>query len=170
MAATYEAIATVTVGSGGAANIEFTSIAADWTDLVIKYSLRSDQNNDYGYALLTVNSSGSNYSARILYADSNSAGSTTSLGGAGNLTVGNNSTANTFSNGEAYLPNYASSNNKSMSFDAVTEKNASTNVGLYLTASLWSDTTAITSVKLALNGAGNFVQYSTATLYGISNS
>jgi hypothetical protein len=36
MATTYEAIATVEVGSGGAANIEFTSIPATYTDLVIK--------------------------------------------------------------------------------------------------------------------------------------
>jgi hypothetical protein len=37
MATTYEAIATVTtVGSGGAANIEFTSIPATYTDLVVK--------------------------------------------------------------------------------------------------------------------------------------
>jgi hypothetical protein len=34
MATTYEIIASVTVGSGGAANIEFTSIPATYTDLV----------------------------------------------------------------------------------------------------------------------------------------
>jgi hypothetical protein len=33
MATTYEIIASVTVGSGGAADIEFTSIPATYTDL-----------------------------------------------------------------------------------------------------------------------------------------
>ena len=36
MANTYVAIATVTVGSGGAASIDFTSIPATYTDLVVK--------------------------------------------------------------------------------------------------------------------------------------
>jgi hypothetical protein len=39
MANTYEAIATVTVGSGGAANIEFTSIPGTYTDLINKILL-----------------------------------------------------------------------------------------------------------------------------------
>jgi hypothetical protein len=41
MANTYEAIATVEVGSGGAATIEFTSIPATYTDLVVKVSARN---------------------------------------------------------------------------------------------------------------------------------
>jgi hypothetical protein len=39
MANTYEAIATVEVGSGGTANIEFTSIPATFTDLIVKAKL-----------------------------------------------------------------------------------------------------------------------------------
>jgi hypothetical protein len=39
MATTYEIIASVTVGSGGAADIEFTSIPATYTDLVVNYAL-----------------------------------------------------------------------------------------------------------------------------------
>ena len=40
MALTYTALASVTVGSGGAANIEFTSIPGTYTDLVMLVSLR----------------------------------------------------------------------------------------------------------------------------------
>ena len=40
MANTYEAIATVEVGSGGAANIELTSIPATYTDLSLFISTR----------------------------------------------------------------------------------------------------------------------------------
>jgi len=43
MATTYEAIATVTVGSGGAATFGFTSIPATYTDLLVVASLRSDR-------------------------------------------------------------------------------------------------------------------------------
>ena len=40
MATTYTLISSVTVGSGGAASIEFTSIPADYTDLLLKVSMR----------------------------------------------------------------------------------------------------------------------------------
>jgi hypothetical protein len=50
----------------------------------------------------------------------------------------------------------------------VTEDNA-TLAWAYLSAALWSNSAAITSVKLIPN-AGTFVQYSTATLYGINKS
>jgi hypothetical protein len=40
MATTYEAIATVEVGSGGAADIEFTSIPGTYTDLLVCLSKR----------------------------------------------------------------------------------------------------------------------------------
>ena len=174
MATTYEAIATVTVGSGGAANIDFTSIPATYTDLLIKSSLRSDQAVDYNYAYMRINGvTTSLYSYKGVYADSNttgSYGSASALYFEGNLTVGANSTASTFSNGEVYFPNYTSSTNKSFSADAVTEKNASTNVGLYLSAGLFTTSSAITSILIFASGSLKFAQYSTATLYGIKNS
>jgi hypothetical protein len=46
MANTYEAIATVEVGSGGAADIEFTSIPGTYTDLVLKLSARGTRSFD----------------------------------------------------------------------------------------------------------------------------
>ena len=44
MATTYTLISSVTVGSGGAASIEFTSIPSTYTDLVLKLSARSSRN------------------------------------------------------------------------------------------------------------------------------
>ena len=41
MANTFEQITTVTVGSGGASSIDFTSIPQTYTDLVIKTSARN---------------------------------------------------------------------------------------------------------------------------------
>jgi hypothetical protein len=79
-----------------------------------------------------------------------------------------NATASTFGNFEIYLPNYAGSNNKSVSSDSVAENNA-TEAYTNLRALLWSSTAAINAIKFTL-GAGNFAQYSTATLYGISNA
>jgi hypothetical protein len=64
------------------------------------------------------------------------------------------------------FPNYRSSNFKSFSADGANEDN---NASIYegLTTGLWSQTAAITSLTI---GGNNFAQYSTFTLYGISNA
>jgi hypothetical protein len=76
MATTYEAIATVTVGSGGAADITFSSIPATYTDLVVKTSLRNADPTDQRWNVkITFNGNGSNYSERLLFGAGSSAGS-----------------------------------------------------------------------------------------------
>ena len=82
---------------------------------------------------------------------------------------GGNATASTFGNTMLYIPNYTSSNNKSSSSDGVAETNA-TNVNMAMIANLWSNTAAITSIKLTPATGATLQQYSTATLYGIKNS
>ena len=169
MAFTYKAIATVTVGSGGASNIEFTSIPGTYTDLVIKYSARCDQSGVAPtFTNITFNSNTSSYTYRRIYGDGSSA--TSSSGSAQYIDniAGTGATASTFTNVETYIPNYAGSNNKSYSTDVALENNGTTaHTALY--AGLWSNTAAITSVKLS-PATGNYVQYTTATLYGIKNS
>jgi hypothetical protein len=171
MATTYVAIATVTVGSGGAADIEFTSIPATYTDLVVKASVRDDVASSRGAFYMTFNgSSASNYSWKELRdvdgAVSSTSGSAAAYIDAGR-TVGATSTASTFNNVEIYIPNYAGTTAKSASIDNVLENNSSTYYS-NLTAGLWSLTNAITSIGFTCSG--NFVEYSTATLYGIKNS
>ena len=77
-------------------------------------------------------------------------------------------TASTFGNSEIYIPNYASSGYKSISADSVSENNA-TAAYAFMAALLWSNSAAIN--RITITGLGSsFVQYSTATLYGIKNS
>ena len=84
--------------------------------------------------------------------------------------VGGTATANTFGNMEIYIPNYAGSSNKSVSVNQVGEDNAATAYATLL-AGLWSNTAAITSIKLTpFSGGASFVQYSTAYLYGVKNA
>ncbi len=171
MANTYTAIATVTVGSGGAATMAFSSIPATYTDLLVKCSLRSDTSGTSRGLDLTFNSNtGANYSTRYVYGYSGgtASGSTSAATSMyAGLYGGTSYTASTFSNIEIYIPNYAGSTNKSVSIDSVMENNSTTNyIGFW--AGLWAQTTAISSIQLL--GSINFVQYSTATLYGIKNS
>jgi hypothetical protein len=177
MATTYEAIATVEVGSGGAASIEFTSIPNTFTDLLLKASLRSTNNaGDYDPVKININSSSSDFSGKILYGTGSSAGSETPSGADATVstyTSNANNTASTFGNIEIYIPNYTStSNGKSISIDGVSENNATAALAS-LSAKLWNPATqaAITSIKLLpYSGVKLFTQYSTATLYGIKNS
>ena len=172
MATTYEKIATVTVGSGGAATIDFTSIPSTYTDLVLKFSLRTiNTSSNYLSAFVTFNGSSTGYSQRMAYGTGSSALSASGSGSYidwsayGSTTA---ATASTFGNGEIYIPNYAGSANKSTSADSVSENNA-TNSIVALTAGLWSNTAAINQITLTGN-SGNLAQYSSATLYGIKNS
>lgn len=169
MAITYTAIATTTVGAGGAANITFSSIPGTYTDLVVLFSFRSTRSLDEDGMQISLNSSTANFSFRRLTGN----GSTASSSNAGNNTLGQltaaNTTASTFTNTFIYITNYTSSNNKSFSIDNVTEANA-TKAYAQLQASLWSDSSAITSIKLETDSSNNLAQYSSATLYGIKNT
>lgn len=168
MANTFELIASATVGSGGQASIDFNVIPSTYTDLCIKASFRSDYSGQ-GIALrINPNGSGSNMTAKVLLGGGSGSGSSFSDTIAYASSVADTSTANTFGNVEWYIPNYASSNSKSISVDFVTETNA-TGAIMGLSAGLWSVSTAISSLSL-LTTAGNLKQYSTAYLYGVKNA
>lgn len=171
---TYIKIETITVGSGGVSSVTFSSIPATYTDLIIKASVRTNNNAVFDTAQVRFNSdSGTNYSRLFLLGDGSA--TQTFRASANNAYFpsyafsGANATANTFSNTEFYIPNYRSANQKSISVDAVSENNATAGYdGLH--AGLWSGTAAITSINIAPSSGTLLLQYSTFTLYGISNA
>jgi hypothetical protein len=168
MATTFEKIATATVGSGGAAYIEFTPIAGDWTDLALYVSTRTTASAVGGNDIISLNGSSSSFSGRRIYgAGSGTPASDTITTWAG-FNDANNATASTFGNSSIYFPNYAGSTNKSYSIDTVSETNGTTTY-MGLAAGLWSNTAAITTIRLTPD-SGNYAQYSTATLYGIKKA
>jgi hypothetical protein len=171
MANTFELIASSTVGSGGAATITFSSIPSTFTDLCVKLSLRNDNANTIPRSVfIGFNGTSTNESGRYLLGYNTSAQSGT-LASDMYIVYGlqeAGTTASTFASSELYIPNYASSNYKSSSADGVIEGNTSV-AQLAFTANLWSNTAAITSITFTPE-VGNFVQYSTAYLYGVKNA
>lgn len=158
----------VTVGSGGAASIDFTSIPSTYTDLCIKFSGRLAVASRDDFVKVKFNTSSSNFSARVLYgAGSSGVASFSDTTGYAGTVNGSTSTASTFSNMEIYIPNYAGSTNKSFSVDSVQEDNQG-QAWITMVAGLWSQTTAINAVSIY--GGTNLLQYSTAYLYGVSNA
>ena len=150
----------IEVGATPVASIVFDEIPADYTDLYVVASLRN--NGSGGGGFIKLNTVGASY--RTLYGDgSNPASQTSDLSG---VSVPSSFTANTFSNMTFYIPNYTSSNNKSVSFDGVLENNATTSIA-GISAALVSTGSAVTTLEFYSND-GNLVQYSSATLYGIT--
>ena len=149
--------------NASAASVTFSNIPqTGYTDLKVVMSVRNTGNfNTLG---LVLNGVSTNQTARRVIGSGSAAASSTYAEVQDNPS---SSTANTFSNGELYIPNYTSSNNKSMSFDIVSENNA-TLAYATLEAWLWSQTAAITSVGFTGLYGGSIEANSTFSLYGLA--
>jgi hypothetical protein len=165
MTIAMQPIYTQTITSAGS-NVTFNNIPQTFTDLMLKISLRPVYAGAMA-VIMSINGSTANGSRTYLFGNGSGTGSGRNtaiypMGANGTYT------ANTFTNAEIYIPNYASSNFKSISSSYVAENNAST-ASLELIASLWSQTAAITSLGFSDGSAGTgFAINSTFTLYGIT--
>ena len=160
-------ISTVTVGSGGASTINFTNIPQNYTDLQLKISVRDNRTEAGSWLYFKFNGSSSGYGNKMLLGQG-SGGTALSVSVTNQIGLSNSatSTGNSFSNCDVYIPNYAGSSNKSFSSESTFENNGSRS-DYYLISGLWSNTSPITSITLEADPGQSFVQYSTATLYGI---
>jgi len=171
--ATYTLISS-NVLSSSAASVTFSSIPATYTDLILKLSVRSDQpgaGRNYFLELNGINS-GQQYSTTMMFGDGATATSLRYSNENSGVRAtygmpGSDTTSNTFSNTEFYIPSYNASANKPISLFGVTENN-STTAYANASAGLWRNTSAITQVKIT--ASDNFVTNSSFYLYGISNA
>ena len=160
---TFTLIAAATA-SGSSPTISFSAIPSTYTDLVLKFSLRSDTTGVTNFNV-TLNSTAP--TQRNLEGFSTSATSDTITY---NFAPASGVTASTYNNAELYIPNYLSSTAKSVSLDNVSEINSASSNRLELTAKLYSSvTSAVTSIALT-DIYGNWTNLSTAYLYGVSNA
>lgn len=162
MAVTYEPIASTTLGSDSA-TIEFTSIAATWTDLVLVLMARNTNASTDRQIRLRFNSdTGSNYS----YTDIRGNGSTVSSNRGSSQTFILAGLAEDADDAHSisvmHIQSYANTN----VYKTVLAAGASPGNRVDRTVGLWRDTSAISTVTLALNG-DNYQSGATASLYGI---
>jgi hypothetical protein len=176
----FESIATVSVGSGGAATVEFTSIPATYTHLQIRgiaRGTRTDFSIDQLYT--RVNSdTGSNYAWHWLYGNGTSA-NTDAGTSATSMNLGWFATASTSSVTSAFggvvidILDYANTN-KFKTFRVLSGNDLNGGGSPYsgtivLASGLWRSTSAITSVSFDPS-ANDFAQYSHFALYGIKGA
>jgi hypothetical protein len=166
----YEPIATVSVGSGGSANIQFTSIPSGYQHLQIRGITRTTRNDASvdGLYVRANSDTGNNYSYHQLNGNGSSASSTAGTNASAMILtfqgVSALTTANIFTAWVIDILDYKDTNKYKtvrgiVSYDA----NGSGNVALG--SGSWRNTNAITS--LTLLAEGSFVQYTHAALYGI---
>jgi hypothetical protein len=168
----FESIATVTVGSGGAANVEFTSIPATYTHLQIRGIGKTvEADVDETFISIRFNSdTGSNYAHHRLQGNGTSAtaaaASSQTRAFAG-WSVKANSTS-IFSAHIIDILDYANTNKyKTVRVLNGIDRNGAGIVDLG--SGLWQNTNAITSITILDTGA-NWAQYSHFALYGIKGA
>lgn len=175
MSVFYQPIASTTVGAGGAASITFSNINQGYQDLYIMISARNNVNdrNIYG----TMNNDGTN--------TNNTGYNDTGFFGSGsantpykiiNDTVfrvpgatAASDTANTFGVCTMYIANYASGSPKSAWSIGAANNNSTAQFGnsVGYSGQAWNKTAPITT--LTFSSAGNFVQNTNITIFGVSN-
>jgi hypothetical protein len=164
----FESIATVTVGSGGAASVEFTSISGSYQHLQVRYVTRcagstgnrvnlningDTTNSAYWHSLYGTGSSAAAYTISTAYIQ------------VGSMPVSTD-TASVFGVGVIDILDYASaSKNRVVRSFAGHDLNGS---GLVLINSgARYNTDAVTSLKFTTNTAQDFAQHTTFALYGV---
>ncbi len=160
MPATYEKIATTTLGSA-ASTISFGSIGSGYTDLRLVLTFKTS--SDGLQSQLTFNSdTGSNYSQTRLWGNGSSAatGRRTNVSEIYAEVYGGSTTNPHLTTFDIF--SYAGSTYKTVLTTAAEDNNGSG--GIITGVGLWRSTSAITTITLSCS---NFASGTTATLYGI---
>lgn len=162
-------LSTVTVGAGGAANVEFTSIPGYYEHLQIRFITRF---GSVAVFKITANSdTGSNYSWHEMQGNGSSA--TANAGSSSTFMYaaysnGFSATSNIFGAGVMDILDYTNTN-KYKTFRMLSGYDANGSGGLQLNSGLWQNSSIITSIKIEPN-TSTFQQYSTFALYGIKKA
>jgi hypothetical protein len=169
MPATYEPIATTTLGSA-AATITFSSIPSTYTDLrlVITVTGASGAAGQDLQMQYNSDSTSTNYSFTQIYGNGSTVSTSTQGGNRVSGYVYVSDTIPQFYTMDLF--SYAGSTFKTGLFTGNGDTNGGANNRVGTVVSLWRNTAAISSISLYLSGSFNMAAGTTATLYGIKNA
>ena len=171
-ASSYESIATVSVGSGGASDITFSSIPSTYTHLQVRAIMRGTFSGTLVSFFCQINGeTGSFYSSHHVGGTGSStyayAGSTQTYIELNDIAADTN-TASTYSTMVMDILDYKDTN-KYKTTRGLLGRDFNGSGQLELNSGLYQKTTAISSIKFYL-GANSFKQYSSFALYGIKGA
>jgi len=162
MTATYNCIATTTLGSDNA-TVTFSSISGSYTDLVL---VISPANTAGSLVRLQFNSdTGNNYSRTVLQGNGTSATSHRSSN-QGHIAIGEDAAPTTTLGNTAFIVQINNYSNAT-TFKTILSRENNAGVAVSATVGLWRNTSAITSIDIKQGGIAQFKTGSTFTLYGI---
>ncbi len=173
--ASFESIATTTVGAGGSASIDFTSIPSTYTHLQLRAIGRVSSGTTGGsFIIVRFNgvSTGNVYAYHLIGGD----GSTVSVYGGGSTNemvserypLNGDGSSSIFGSSIIDILDYKNTN-KFKTLRSIGGFDTNGTGAVYMDSGLWRDTNAITSINLTMY-LGNFVQYSQVALYGIKGA
>jgi len=161
----FTSLQTVTVGSGGASAINFSSIPSTYTHLQIRaFATISGQRFGVNFN----GDNGSTYTNHFIYGGGSGAVAGASVSTVGANTIGFTSTGTYYNATICDILDY-SNPNKYKTWKSLNGYDANGSGYIFMHSGLWSNTSAITSISLqASEGtSGSFSQYSTFALYGV---
>jgi len=167
--ATYTLISS-NVLSSSAASVTFSSIAATYTDLILRCSTRTDAAATQSAIKIFFNNSSGDTSAT--YMEGNGATVISGFPSAPVLVFRASAatgTASTFGNAEIYIPSYTNTTAKKPFSSFGVQENNTTTAYIDVVAGLNNTNSAISQIDIDGNG-NNFVSGSSFYLYGISNA
>ena len=166
----YDALASVTVGSGGVAFVTFAGIPSGYKHLQLRIIARATYAPSNTGGILNFNGDfGANYAWHRLVGDG---GSATSGGSSGasfariDRLTGASQLSNTFGAIIVDILDY-SNTNKTKTIRAIGGYDDNTTGWIGLNSALWNNTSAITSIVFANADSTNLVQFTQVSLYGV---
>ena len=156
----YESIATVTIGSGGASTASFSSIPSTYQHLQIRIFAKTADAGSFGSASMSING-GAGEARHDIYGTGSSVG-VSGISGSFITYIGASAQ---FGSAVVDIFDYADTNKAKTSRGfGGTDNNGSGLIAM--TSGLEISTTAISSLTFT-SSSGNFAQYSSFALYGI---
>ena len=168
MPGSYESIATVTVGAGGASTITFSSIPSTYTHLQIR-GIANVSTVDGLYPIRFNSDTGANYAYHRLTGNGTTTGTangTSMTGGKANVGIGFPSGTNIFGPFIMDILDYANTN-KYKTMQTLTGGDSNGSGGVEFDSGVWMSTSAISTILLTA-ASGTFPQYTTFALYGVN--
>lgn len=162
-------IAQTEVETATATDIEFTSIPADYDELILVLSARSTKSSTTDNIALTFNSSAAAYYGLILYQENSGTPASASASNVSSYNflyaTGDTAAANCFSTTTVHISGYTTTAAKPFTIESATTNNSGSVLQAFGNG-VWNNSSTISSLKLDPT-TGDFKQYTKATLYGV---
>lgn len=159
MPATYEPIATTTLGSA-AASYTFSSIPSTYTDLVVVSFMQAATNNDS--AVMQFNGAGGTAYSWTQLTGNGTAASSSRGSNRDAARFGNDIPSTNYATVITQIQNYSNAT----TYKTLISRSNNAASAVYSHVAMWSNTAAINSIKIYVE-SGNIQTGSTFTLYGI---